>query len=236
MAGVGSGVWIDAMHGNVRIPHVVPVLGFVFLLILVGARMVPAFLQSAADRAGRTYRSIPAHEHVLNLGILALGILALTLEFRLVAGLMFVVVGTSLLRFVGLWPLRSVLKNSLLAMLLLGFLWLPIGLLMWARVLMLAEFSVTEAAHALMMGAMGGLIMAVSARAFAHRSDEGLKARAGTFVAFLLVTISVPLRLTDRLDLAASVWCAGWLLYLLLILPRIFGPVPRPVFSGARNT
>lgn len=236
LAGTGSVFWLMEMYSDRALDPILPVLGFTVLVTGVGARMVPAYLKAASERQGRVVPSIPKLEYVVLFGALLLGALALVLGYPLVSKFGFFVITLRALNQIGRWPWRPVFHDILLAMLVLGYVWLPIGFFMLGWPFTHDAFSVSEATHALMMGAMGGLIMAVSARAFAHRSDEGLKARAGTFVAFLLVTISVPLRLTDRLDLAASVWCAGWLLYLLLILPRIFGPVPRPVFSGARNT
>ena len=93
-----------------------------------------------------------------------------------------------------------------------------------------------DAVHVLVMGGMGGLVMAVSVRAIAHRTSNGMKARRGTGLAFCLIWLAVWARLFGGFDLGAGLWAAGWLLYLALFLPAIGGFVPRPVFSGARNT
>ncbi len=234
-AGIGSALWIRDLPSPHIVPASAPVLGFALLLSVVSLRMVPAFLQNAATRQGQSYRVISSWEYVVLIGaLLAAGAMQLA-GHSLGAAILYAAAGIGLFSHFARWPLRPALHDSLLAMLALGFVWLATGVLMLAGHLGLTTFTYPQATHALMMGAMGGLIMAVSARAFATRRPNGLRARPGTALAFLSLMASVPLRLIGNLDLAATLWCAAWLLYFVLMLPGLRGLVPRPVFSGNRT-
>lgn len=232
-AGVISALWIGGIVGIGA--AVSTVLGFVLLLSLVSLRMVPAFLQNAASKQGQSFRTGANWTYPALIAVLLLSTGLHLAGYPQGAAIGYVAAGIGMLAEMLRWPLRPARGEALLAMLALGFLWLPIGLLMFGARLVNPGFSAAAAPHALMMGAMGGLIMAVSARAFARRGPEGLRALPGTFPAFVMIMASVPLRLMGQLDLAAALWCAGWLVYVALMLPRLRGPVPRPVFSGARS-
>ena len=236
IAGVGSAVWILRVTSNVGVPSMAPILMFALLASVVGLRMVPAFLQQAAVRMGHRVRAQSRSEYLFVILLIVISGGLQVFGLTTVAGVLYFAAGIGILRQLGFWSLRPSLSDSLLFMLVLGVLWLATGALMLGGFLMVGRFSGSVVAHALMMGAMGGLIMGVSARAFARRTDQGLKARYGTLIAFSLVTAATVARLAQALDLAAGLWCAGWGLYLIVILPHLFGPVPRPVFSGARET
>lgn len=232
-AGVISALWIGGIVGIGA--AVSAVLGFVLLLSLVSLRMVPAFLQNAASKQGLSFRTGANWTFPALIAVLLLSTGLQLAGYPQGAAIGYGAAGIGMLAEMLRWPLRPARGEALLALLVLGFLWLPIGLLMLGAHLAGAAVPAAAPGHALMMGAMGGLIMAVSARAFARRTASGLRARPGMVPAFLLLMTSVPLRLMGQLDLAAGLWCAGWLLYLALMLPRLKGPVPRPVFSGNRT-
>lgn len=237
LAGIGSATWIAAMStgGPAPVWSVSPVLGFAFLLVFVGGRMVSAFLVHSAKWSARPVVVPPDWPRIAVLGLIVTAAVLFLSESVTPAALALIAAGVCLALFVARWPLFPARTDLLLAMLVLSFLWLPLGLLLWGAAAFERFLAPVEAQHALMMGAMGGLIFAISARSFARRSDTGLKARRGTGLAFALVMASVPLRMGGLLDAAALMWCAGWGLYAWLVLRHAFGPLPRPVFSGARR-
>ncbi|MGX9350920.1 NnrS family protein [Shimia sp. W99] len=218
LAGVGSVLFLWRGEASTW-----PVLGFAALLVFVGGRMVPAFLFNAV---GRKSVAGPWMIAALAIGVAASGV---------APGAWALAVSVLLLVQVAKWPVRVATRDTLLAMLVVAYLWLPAGLLAMGVARAMDLWPVAAGFHALAMGAMGGLIMAVSARAFAWRATGVLKARRGVGAAFGLVMTAVILRMGGLLDAAAGLWCAGWLIYLVVMLPHLHGPVPRPVFSGARG-
>ena len=199
-----------------------PVLGFAALLVFVGGRMVPAFLLNAVGRKAPT-----AQWRVV-------GLVLAVLVSGVAPGAWALVVSGLLLVQVAGWPVMAAKRDLLLVMMVVAYLWLPVGFLVMGAALW-GGWPVAAAFHALAMGAMGGLIMAVSARAFAVRTTGVLKARRGMGLVFGLIMAAVVIRMGGWLDAAAGLWCAGWLIYFGLMLPHLRGPVPRPVFSGARG-
>nr|WP_275411581.1 NnrS family protein [Shimia biformata] len=207
---------------------------FAGLFIAVGGRMVPAFLNRAVPGADQGLRADRAWLGWVGLCSLVTAAPVLALGWDRAGGVVLAVAGlTQLVRWL-CWPLASACCEGLLTMLALGYLWLPLGLVAWAVALAFGASS-TPALHLLLMGGMGGLVMAVSARAFARRTSIGLRARNGQIVAFSFVWVSVWLRVAEVLPEAAALWSTGWGLFLLTMLPGLRGPVPRPVFSGARQ-
>ncbi|MEP2534169.1 NnrS family protein [Shimia sp.] len=193
--------------------------------------MVPAYLDTADKRAGRTGSVIPVWQNWPGMVLLIVGNVVFVAGHQQIGEAVFALVAFVLIVQMVRWPLRAALRDPLLAMLVIGFMWLPIGLLLF----FIGGVGTSGATHALTMGAMGGLIMAVSARAFAHRMDDGLRVRGPVVLCFALITLATVLRMAGVLDFAAIAWCFGWLIYFLTLLPLLHGPVPRPVFSGARS-
>ena len=219
MAGIVSATFLTR-----DIPLAAPVIGFAALLIFVGGRMVPAFLFNAV---GGKNSDVSWGSAVLALGVLASGV---------APGVVAVAIGAVVFAQALWWPLHAAFRDGLLAMLVAAYLWLPLGLIMMGGADLFAPMFEARALHALGLGAMGGLIMAVSARGFARRESGVLKARPGMLVAFFLIMLGGILRILGWLDGAAAAWFVGWLVYLGVMVPQLRGPVPRPVFSGARGS
>lgn len=238
-AGAGSALWIIALHKE-ALPAwatVLPVLGLALLLIVVGGQIVPAFLARPVLRRGALPRDEPIWIAPLSLVALSIAATGLLADQSAVAAGFLRLAALLILARMASWTWRSALSDPLLAFLSLGYLWLPLGLYLWGASLNgTGPLTEPQSLHALTMGAMGGLILAVSARSVALRTPDGLRPRRGTILAFVLIWLATWARMFDGLDLAAALWCAGWLLYLVIFLPALRGPVPRPVFSGARNT
>ncbi|SHJ72261.1 uncharacterized protein involved in response to NO [Shimia gijangensis] len=238
-AGIGSAFWITGLYNNALpmwAPYV-PVIGFSLLLIVVGGQILPAFLSRAAIWRGRKPAEEPDWLGPVALLSIVMATLILLTEHAATAGGFLRFAALALIARMAFWSLRSALRDRLLAMLTLAYLWLPLGLYLWGASLSeTGPLSEPQSLHALIMGAMGGLIFAVSARSIAHRTPTGLRPRRGTIPAFALIWLATWARMVDALDLAATLWCSGWLLYALLFLPALAGPVVRPVFSGTRNS
>ncbi|MFV0513212.1 MAG: NnrS family protein [Jhaorihella sp.] len=237
LGGALSGLLILSMETGGHAPAFAPlaVLGFTALLIHIGGRMVPAFLANAAGWQGRPPRHTPGWLRGLALAAVAASAGFLAVGAASPASVALILGGLAMLAYFVTWPLAPAGRDVLLAILTIAFLWVPAGLVLWGMSLRGVALAPAGALHALVMGAMGGHILGIAARVFAHRTTRGLKARRGIGMAYCLILLAVPARMAGMLDLAAASWCAGWIGFALLMIPHLSGPLPRPVFSGIRH-
>lgn len=215
------------------------VLGMAFLVALVGGRIVPAFLAArAGDRDAR--RPMPP------LARLADGALGLALALHLggladawVGWMALVAALGQTLRMRG-WALAPALRGQGdLVLLVLAWLWLPLGLgLVGAGLLgWTGDVPVATLAHAMTMGLMGGMVLAVMSRAWMRRVPGRLLAGWATAVAFALLQLSVGLRLfiSDPGMIVVLPWLGAWAIVAGQSALAVIRPVPRPVFSAQRS-
>ncbi|WEX90584.1 NnrS family protein [Sinorhizobium garamanticum] len=141
------------------------------------------------------------------------------------------------------WQSVSTHRYPALFMLHLAFAWTPAGLVLTGLAIVFPDQIAPAAAlHALTMGAMGTMMAAVMTRSAMRRDGEALVANGAMACAFGLVSLSALLRVPpglpveahfDAVVAAAICWMAAWTLVLVVYIPALVGPVPRPVFSAA---
>jgi uncharacterized protein involved in response to NO len=129
-----------------------------------------------------------------------------------------------------------------LAALHIAWLWLPAGLILAGLALLVpAAAPFATAIHALTMGAMGSMMIAIMGRAAMPRHGSLLGVSPAFCLSFLLVTLSAISRLAvdvlgdldaPLLQAASGLWMAGWALFLWDFRHALRGPVPRPVLSA----
>ena len=130
-------------------------------------------------------------------------------------------------------------------MLHLAWVWLPVGLTLIAVALLRPDWLALPAAlHALTVGAMGSMILAIAARAAMAREAGRLVAGRGFAIAFALVWLAACLRITaavipqgwpDPIKMSAAVWMLGWLIFLWSYRPALRDPLPWPILSANRH-
>ncbi|MDB5931653.1 MAG: short-chain dehydrogenase [Polaromonas sp.] len=194
--------------------------GFVLVVyVSVAHRMIPFFTASAVPlmKAWRPFWLL-----WLMLAVAALEVLAVWVELNglipgsawpLVRGLVELAAGGLLLWIALAWGLLKSLKNRLLAMLHIGFLWLGLALTLggvtqlqgWAQgapVLSLGSL------HALTMGCLASLMLAMVTRVSCGHSGRALVADRLVWSLFWLLQLATLLRIAG----AAQTAFAGWLL------------------------
>lgn len=214
------------------------VLAMALLVALVGGRIVPAFLAArAGSRAARP--ALPRGGRLADL------VTALALALHLggapevwTGAILLTAALAQALRMLR-WTLAPVLRHRQgdLLLLLVAWLWLPLGLaLVGAALAGLSPLPLPAALHALTMGLMGGMILAVMARSWMIRAPGRLQVGRVTAAAFLLVQLAAALRLAlpDPL-LPLLAWSAGWTLATLESARAARRPVPHPVLSARRR-
>lgn len=154
------------------------------------------------------------------------------------AGLLAIASGVQHLACVLAWRSWRALAYPALLLLHLAWLWLGIGLVLMGY--SLSQQDTAAALHALTMGAMGTMMLAIMGRAAMVRRGTRLLVSFELAAGFGLVCLSVPIRLcvpfvehAPMLQIAAASWMAGWALFLWDFRRALRGPVPRPVLSAA---
>lgn len=191
----------------------------------IGARAVPAFLASAAGR----------HPQTPPVDALLLPPLVVASLFWPAMGLL---AGLAVVAQMRGWPVSGM---RLAGVMLVGaWLWLAAGLFLWGGAgVMSGGPDRLLGLHALSMGAMGGMIMAIGGRVAFPRRHAIPVATPLVSLAVLAVWVAAILRLLGGdgpvLIMAAGLWSFGWLLWLVALWPHLRGPAIRPAFSGARH-
>lgn len=215
------------------------VLGLALLVALVGGRIIPAFLRARARRETATRIHLPLSARLADL-VLALTLAAhlAGLEPRGVGVLLLLAALGQALRMTG-WPLTDGLRDRQadLAVLVIAWFWLPVGLALTGAALQPdTGLSLPTALHALTMGLMGSMVLAVMARSWMRRVPGALRLGAGPGIAFALVQLGTLLRLAVPTATvpATLCWSLGWTLATAAALSALFRPVPHPVLSARR--
>lgn len=205
--------------------------GVVVTFVAVLHRMLPFFTSSALPMIG-VWR--PAWVFWLLLGIVGLELLAvwqplwaaaqsdnpqITRLWMLVLGLGELAAGSVVLWLAVVWGLVQSLKVRLLAMLHLGFLWLSLSLLLSGASQLLgmragAPLLGLGAMHAMTMGFLGSLLLAMVTRVSSGHSGRPLVADNRVWAVFCLLQVAVLVRIAASLPhmpgwglaLAASLW------------------------------
>lgn len=220
------------------------VLFYALLVSVIGGRMVAAFTIHWAERRHPEIRPIDCR-WMSRAAVLALITAAALLLFDLIELSAAWLILSGLLQLARMLAWRSWRTVGYPALLLLhlAWLWLPLGLML-SGISLLPSSGVEPAAglHALTMGAMGAMMLAIMARAAMTRSDAELPVSWELALAFGLVFTSAPVRLCISLVepssqgalllLSAALWSSGWALFLLNFRHALRGPVPRPVLSA----
>ncbi len=224
-------------------------LGLATLLLLIslmGGRIIPSFTRNWLVKMQPQER-LPAAAGVLDTATLVLTALGLAVWVgapdgewtpwaELLAG---IAVAVRLARWRGL----ATMREPLLVVLHVGYGWLACGLLLLALNGFWALMPASDAVHALSIGAVGTMTLAVMTRASLGHTGRPLTAGPGTKAIFLLVTTAALLRLAVPLSgdhaelllaLAGLAWSGAFGLFALLYgrplsRPRVSGTVASPI-------
>jgi len=209
---------------------------FLILISLIGGRIVPSFTRNWLTKQ-RPDHAVPASfgwaDHGA-LGATALAVIAwiaapetgVTAWLALVAA---VAQGVRLVR----WRGAGTWREPLLLVLHLGYGWLALGFLLLAVNGVAPLVPATAALHALTVGAIGTMTLAVMTRASLGHTGRKLTAGHGTAAIYLLVTVATVLRLLAPLagaqyllvlSLAGAAWAGAFGLFVVLYGPPLLTP------------
>jgi len=167
----------------------------VILIAIMGGRVIPAFIGNAvANAAPRHSVSVEVVSVGSLLVILIAGVMSLWLPLPKIAWLVLFIVaaiahGVRLL----LWQPFSTYDNPLLWMLPVAYLWLPISLVLSALA-QLAILPFGAALHALTIGAVAALMVAMMMRSALGHTGRPLVARPADISVFVLLQLAAIVR------------------------------------------
>ena len=201
----------------------------VMLISLIGGRIIPSFTSNWLRR--RNADALPASFGQFDRAALAISAIALAAwvlsELNVISGSALILAAIAHTIRLGRWRGSSTLDEPLLWILHIGYAWLPLGLVLLGAAAWFPSLS-TTAIHALTVGAMGTMIVAVMTRASLGHSKRELTAGYGTVAVYILVLVAALARVVapfletgyaDALALAGGAWIAAFALFIILYLP-----------------
>ena len=215
--------------------HRLAVLTLALLLALIGGRIVPSFPFNWLRRNG--IETSPAKVGLIDK--LAIGLLILTVVAVISApqspltGALAVLTAVLHLARLLRWRGWQTLREPLVWVLHLGYLWLVAGLLLLGAAGLGGLVPENAALHALTMGAFGTMISAVMTRASLGHTGRALHAGPGTLAIYILVTLAAAARVSapfleeqaaSMLGFAALCWAGGFGLFSVLYFRVLTGP------------
>lgn len=208
----------------------------VLLLAVIGGRIIPAFSANAVP--GLTPRrwvpvEVLAVGSLVGLAVLEAGALAERLPPAAMSAWLFGAGLIHLIRLLG-WQPWATRGNPLLLVLPLGYLWLPVHLLLRAVLDPAPGIMSPVALHAASIGAMGGLMLAMMTRSALGHTGRPLAAGGADGLMFAsihlaaLVRVAGPLLWPDRyvtwIGLSALLWTVAFAAYAAAYAPVVTRP------------
>jgi uncharacterized protein involved in response to NO len=228
--------WALMQHNSERATHSA-LLGIDLVLLLVtviGGRILPAFTAS-----GLRLNAVPLRMHTWRgVGVAAIALMIVlgvvdlfwpdTRGAGAIAGVAALVQALRLLQ----WRIAATLRHPIIWVLHLAYAWLPLGLALKSAAL-LGGFAVAAFwLHALTIGALATMILAVMSRAALGHTGRPLVVDPAIAVAYVLLLLAALTRVFGlamvSLDyamvivIAASFWTAAFALFLYVYLPILW--------------
>jgi uncharacterized protein involved in response to NO len=209
------------------------------LISLVGGRIIPSFTRNWLAKQ-RPEISAPATFNAVDRTALPIVAFALVIWafaptaiiapwIELAAGF---AIGLRLLR----WRGPATLREPLLWILHLGYVWLAVGFVLSAVNDLVPVLPQTTALHALTTGAIGTMTLAVMTRVSLGHTGRPLVAGRGTTTIYVLITLAALLRLVAPLggsqyiillSFAGAAWTGAFGLFVLLYVRPLALPVVK---------
>jgi uncharacterized protein involved in response to NO len=214
----------------------------VLLISLIGGRITPSFTRNWMAKQGlnKGLPTQPGRFDLFVIGATAFALLMwLTDPAGVITGGLLVIAAALQGARLARWGGFRAVSDPLVLILHVGYVWVPVGLLLLG--LGSAGLAVPQSAavHALTAGAMATMILAVMTRASLGHTGRELKASMPTVGIYVLVTVGALLRVaaplgyadyTLSMQFSALAWGGALLLFLF-----IYGPILWRPRLGARS-
>jgi len=229
---LGAGQWLP---GGDRLAIYLLIHTLLLLVVIIAGRIVPSFTGNWLRQQG--HERMPVNSDFVNWAALAL-----TLLVGLAASFIPIHPLTGVLAFAaafvhGLrlarWRAFATISNPLLFVLHVAYLWLPVGYALLGCAVFGWVFSPTAALHALTMGAIGSMVLAVTTRVALGHTGRPLHAARLTVLAYWLFILAVLVRVLGPLsgqgymlmiDLSATGWILSFAIFTWVYWPILSRP------------
>lgn len=228
-----------AMAGSINDPLLGVRLGIgviTTLIALIGGRIIPSFTRNWLAKRGHADR-LPTQADRFDIAGLAITAAAFLLWAALphsgLTGFALIVAGVLQLLRLSRWQGHRTFADPLVLILHVGFLWVPVGLILLGLSVLSSDVPQSAAVHALTAGAMATMILAVMTRATLGHTARELRADGVTQLLYGLVTlgaltrVAAPFLLSHYTQLmrgSALLWGAAFILFVVRYGPILFGP------------
>lgn len=210
---------------------------FALLITVMAGRIVPSFTANALRRAGLG----PNLTGYLLVERSAIWLTGLLIPLELVLGddpiVGAVALAAATAQFVRLagWRSLKTLDEPILWVLHLGYLWVPLGLALRGLDMAFGIIPASAGLHALTVGAIGTMTLAVMSRVALGHTGRALKAAPLTIAAYGLIALAAIIRVFGAilapepmyrltLDLSGAAWTLGFGLFLVVYGPILLRP------------
>ncbi|WP_297976914.1 NnrS family protein [uncultured Amaricoccus sp.] len=223
---------LEAMlTGTADVARRLAVAVVIFLITLIGGRIIPSFTRNWLVQHGARRLPVPFGRYD-NL-CLAAGALALVAWTARPEGwptaLLLALAGLLHLARLARWRGEATWPSPLLLMLHLAYLFVPLGLLATAGAA-LGLLPAAAGLHLLGIGAIGGMTVAVMMRATRGHTGRSLVAGPWLTAAFALVALAALVRAAsagvDGITVSAALWTAGYGILAANLAPWLVRPNP----------
>ncbi len=204
------------------------------LIMLIGGRIVPSFTRNwlVKQSARRLPRPFGMFDRIaLLIGAAALAAWVISPDSR-IAAIGMVTAGILHLLRVGRWAGDQTGSEALVWVLHVGYAWLAVGLILIGLSHWIDGLTQAMAIHALTVGGIGTMTVAVMTRATLGHTGRALTADRLTIVIYLLISVSAMLRLISGLSVemyqdlvltSAAAWTIAFALFLVRYGPMLVG-------------
>lgn len=206
------------------------------LIALVGGRIVPSFTRNWLAKTAPQTRE-PAITDSLDMACMLVVVAGLAAWVAApasqLAGALALVGGVAAAVRLARWRGLAALREPLLLVLHVGYAWLSLGLVLLGLNTLLGFVAPGAPLHALTIGAIGTMILAVMTRASLGHTGRPLCADRATQVAYVLVTLAALLRFAAAFEgmpgailtsLAGLAWSAAFGIFVFRYGPMLLSP------------
>lgn len=212
------------------------ILLIIILISIVGGRIIPSFTRNWMVKQGHR-SNLPTQPAALDLMVISAT--AICLLFWIFAsadrstGILLILAAALQLLRLERWTGWRTTSDPLVLILHIGYLWIPIGLLLLGLSILSPAVPRSAAVHALTAGAMTTMILAVMTRATLGHTGRDLHATPPTVALYGCATAGALLRVAASLgigsyslmlDISAILWAAALVLFLLVYGPMLWRP------------
>ncbi len=207
-----------------------------FLVTMLGGRIVPAFTSAALKELGiaariRRYQPLDRAALVAVVGVL---LVDLALPDSLYAGVVAAIAAALLAAQLSQWQGHRTLRMPIVWVLHIAYAWLPVCLALKAAILFGLPIPGSSWLHALTVGAMATMIIGVMSRAALGHTGRALVAPGAVVAGYVSLTgaalarvfgpMLMPSMESLWLLMAALLWCLAFLLFLKVYAPILWRP------------